>query len=276
MKKQYKLGISLLGDHVEMIHQIGWEAMTTSWNRENLERWANEAARCGLFYQSIHAPFSGEHRVSRLWQEGERGQFVADQLIECVKDCARFSIPVMVLHPFCGFKDHTPTQVGMDHFSRIVETANQCGVTLAFENLEGEEYLAALMQKFWNEPCCGFCLDTGHEMCYNGGRDMLALYGEKLCHTHLNDNLGIVLPPETPIEHTWHNDLHLPMGDGIVDWKNVMDRIEALPYDGPLICELTRKNKPDRNDHDKYAAMSMEEFYAFALDRARRVCDRSL
>ena len=276
MAKQYKLGIALMGDHVNMIGQIGWEAFFTGWDRNNLERWANEAARGGLIYQSIHSPFGGQHKVSYMWQDREEGKFVTDQLIECVKDCARFDIPVMVIHPFIGFRDHTPTQIGLDNYARVVEVANKLGVKLGFENVEGEEYLAALMEKFWNEPCCGFCLDTGHEQCYNGGKDMMALYGEKLCHTHFNDNLGIILPPDASVDLTWHNDLHLTMGDGIVDWKGVMDRIDASPYEGPLICELTRGNKPGRNDHDGYAAMTMEGFYAFALDRARMVRDRKL
>ena len=276
-KKQYKLGIALIcSDHMNMIAQVGWDAIFTGWDRDNLERWANEAARNGLFYQSIHAPFGGDYRVSHMWQEGEEGKRVANHLIECVKDCARFDIPVMVIHPFIGFREHTPTQIGLDNYARVVEVANKLGVKLGFENVEGEEYLAALMEKFWNEPCCGFCLDTGHEQCYNGGRDMMALYGEKLCHTHFNDNLGIILPPDASVDLTWHNDLHLTMGDGIVDWKGVMDRIDASPYEGPLICELTRGNKPGRNDHDGYAAMTMEGFYAFALERARMVRDRKL
>ena len=275
MKKQYKLGIALMGDHVNMISQIGWDAFFTGWDRNNIERWANEAARNGLIYQSIHSPFSHDHKVSYMWQDREEGKFVTDQLIECVKDCARFDIPVMVIHPFIGFKEHTPTQIGLDNYARVIEVANKLGVTLGFENVEGEEYLAALMEKFWNEPSCGFCLDTGHEQCYNGGKDMLALYGEKLCHTHFNDNLG-VLDKTLPIELSWKNDLHLTMGDGIVDWKGVMDRIDATPYQGPLICELTRTNKLGRPDHDKYAAMTIDEYYAFALNRARKVLNREL
>lgn len=37
----------------------------------------------------------------------------------------------------------------------------------------------------------GFCLDAGHEMCYNHSADMLSLYGDRLIATHINDNLGI-------------------------------------------------------------------------------------
>lgn len=226
---------------------------------------ANTAAKCGLFLQSIHAPFSGDCRVSHMWREGEPGQAVADRLIDCVTDCARFDIPVMVIHPFIGFQDHTPTKVGIENYARVVEAAERLGVVLGFENVEGEEYLAALMQHFWQSPACGFCFDTGHELCYNGGRDMLALYGEKLCHTHLNDNLGVYDPTLT-----WENDLHLVMGDGIVDFKGVMARIEKTPYRGPINCELTLKSKPGRNDHDKYVAMGTEGFYAFAFERAKK------
>ena len=282
--KHYIPGINILGntdtvstvDQIAMIKDIGFGAFFTGWNRERLGAWAEAAAKCGMIYQSIHSPFSGTHRVSHMWNEGEAGEFVTNALIECVKDCANYAIPVMVIHPFIGFKEHTPTQIGLDNYARVVEVADRLGVKLGFENVEGEEYLAALMERFWDAPSCGFCLDTGHEQCYNGGKDMMALYGEKLCHTHFNDNLGIYLPPETPIEQTWRNDLHLTMGDGIVDWKGVMDRIDASPYEGPLICELTRSNKPDRHDHDGYAAMSLEDFYAFAYDRVMKVINRAL
>lgn len=280
MGKSYTLGVNILGntnqistaDQIKMIKGVGWDAFFTGWDPARTDVWAEAAAREGMFYQSIHSPFN---KVQKMWQEGEDGVAVTNTLIDCVKDCARHNIPVMVIHPFIGFKDHTPTQVGLDNYARVVEAANKLGVTLGFENVEGEEYLAALMKAFWNEPCCGFCLDTGHEQCYNGGKDMMALYGEKLCHTHFNDNLGII-KPDAPIELTWHNDLHLTMGDGIVNWRGVMDRIDASPYEGPLICELSLSNKPGRNDHDKYSAMSLEDFYAFALDRARKVRERQL
>jgi sugar phosphate isomerase/epimerase len=284
MSKKYIPGINILGntdvvstaDQIKMIKDIGFGAFFTGWNPERQGIWAEAAAKNGVIYQSIHSPFSGKYKVSHMWKEGEDGVFVTNGLIDCVKDCAKYGIPVMVIHPFIGFKEHTPTEIGLDNYARVVEVADRLGVKLGFENVEGEEYLAALMERFWDAPSCGFCLDTGHEQCYNGGKDMMALYGEKLCHTHFNDNLGIILPPDAPIESTWHNDLHLTMGDGVVNWAGVMDRIDASPYEGPLICELTRGNKPGRHDHDGYAAMQLEEFYAFAYDRVMKVIGRTI
>lgn len=279
MKKQYVIGINIIGDAAStasqfpMLKDIGFGAFFTEWKPEYTSEWVKAAEKYGLIYQSIHSPFYGNCNVSQLWRGGEEGRLVTNLLIECIRDCATHNIPVMVIHPYIGFRDHTPTEVGLDNYARLIDVANDLGVKLGFENVEGEEYLAAIMERFWDAPSCGFCYDTGHEQCYNGGKDMMALYGEKLCHTHFNDNLGIILPPEASIDDTWQNDLHLTMGDGIVDWKCVMSRIRASNYDGPLNCELTRNNKPNRNDHDKYAKMTLEEFYKFAFERMCMVTD---
>lgn len=268
MAKQ-KLGLATMRcglDHIEQIKimkNVGFEAFFTDWVPEKTEEIANAAARLGMFQQSIHSPFSGEYKVRFLWDGGEAGDFVTNSLIKCVEDCGRFDIPVMVIHPFIGFKDHTPTQVGLDNYARVIEAANKAGVKLGFENVEGEEYLAAIMERFWNEPSLGFCLDTGHEMCYNRHKDMLALYGEKLCHTHFNDNLGV-----RGEEITFHDDLHLMPTDGIADWHGIMERIRKTGYDGILMSELSCANKPGKNGIEhKYAEMSVEEFMKEAFDK---------
>ena len=266
-----KLGLATMGcglsdiEQIRIMKNVGFEAFFTGWNPEMTEAIANEAAKLGLIQQSIHSPFSGNYRVRYLWEGGEQGEFVREVLIECVKDCARFDIPVMVIHPFIGFHDHTPTEVGLDNYARVIEVANKLGVKLGFENVEGEEYLAALMERFWNEPSLGFCLDTGHEMCYNRHKDMLALYGEKLCHTHFNDNLGV-----RGEEITFYDDLHLMPTDGIADWHNIMERIRKTGYDGILMSELSYADKPGKNGIEhKYTEMSVEEFMATAYEKIK-------
>ena len=201
MQKKYIPGINILGgadytvpEQLQMLSRVGWGAFFTGWDKTKTTEWAREADRLGLIYQSIHSPF---YEVRYLWEDGDKGKEVANGLIDCVKDCHDNHIPVMVIHPFIGFEDHNPTRVGIENYARVVDVADRLGVRLGFENVEGEEYLAALMEAFWNSPACGFCLDTGHELCYNGGKDMMALYGEKLCHTHFNDNFGVYDPNMT-------------------------------------------------------------------------------
>ena len=266
----YKFAINLMGgagltpdEHVALLHRIGWDGFFTGWDPDKTDAYAAAAERYGMLYTSIHAPFT---QVRYLWNEGELGEQVTAELIECVKDCAAHNVPVMVIHPFIGFEDHDPTEVGLANFGRIIEAADTLGVRLGFENVEGEEYLQAIFERYAGHPSLGFCLDTGHELCYNRGKDMLAQYGHALCHTHFNDNIGV-----TGKDIFWTDDLHLLMGDGIADFADVMSRIRKTGYDGPLMCELSFANKPGKNTHDGYAAMGHEGFYALALERMREI-----
>ena len=266
----YKFGVNLMGgsglsvdDHVAMLKRIGWDGFFTGWERNLLSEYQAAAEKYGMIWQSIHAPF---HQVRYMWNEGELGEQVTHELIECVKDCATHNVPVMVIHPFIGFEDHDPTEVGLANFGKIIEAADSLGVRLGFENVEGEEYLAAIFARYAGHLSLGFCFDTGHELCYNRGKDMLAEYGHALCHTHFNDNVGV-----TGEDIFWTDDLHLVMGDGIADWAGIMRRIRETNYNGPLMCELTFGNKPGKNTHDGYAAMGHEKFYEFALERMRRI-----
>lgn len=270
----YKLGISVGTGHgkpieeaVPVIAAAGFDAVFTGWSEGcPLEDWANLIARNGLIYQSIHSPFN---KVDRLWVEGEEGEAYTDMLIKCVEDCARFDIPMCVIHPIIGMDKHDPTDLGIKRYARLVEAAEKVGVKLGFENVEGPEYLAKIMTDLGHSSAVGFCWDTGHEMCYNFSADMMALYGDRLVGTHFNDNMGMGDPNVV----TWLDDSHLLPFDGIADWKGIMDRIRRHNYDGILTFELTSKSKPGKNTHDAYTPWSFEQYVAEAYARAVKVSE---
>jgi len=126
------------------------------------------------------------------------------------------------------------------------------------------------MDTLFSSPAAGFCIDTGHEMCYNRSEDMIGKYGRngKLFCTHLNDNLGITGP-----EIFWHDDAHLLPFDGIADWEGIVRRLKSVEYDGILTLELTTVNKPGRNTHDRYASLSPLEFLTLARGKGLRISD---
>lgn len=124
------------------------------------------------------------------------------------------------------------------------------------------------MDAFSEEEHVGFCWDSGHELCYNRGKDMLRLYGDRLIATHLNDNLGV---SDFEGQIFWTDDLHLLPFDGIHDWKQVADRLNRCGYDGVLTFELIRGNKPNRHDGDKYQQMPVESYIAECYARACRL-----
>ena len=97
---------------------------------------------------------------------------------------------------------------------------------------------------------------------------MLALYGDRLFATHINDNLGI---KDYNGKIFWTDDLHLLPFDGITDWDSVAKRLVAADYTAPLSFELSIQSKPNRFDNHPYAAMRPEIYFAQAYNRACRV-----
>ncbi len=226
---------------------------------------AQEAKTMGLYYQSVHAPF-GE--VDKIWEPGEAGEAYLEMLMDCVRDCADAGVPLTIIHAIIGFDKHQPSDQGVERFDRLCQFADSHGILLGFENTEGEEYLARVLTALANHPSCRFCWDTGHEMCYNRSKDMMALYGDRLAGVHLNDNLGI-----TGDEITWLDDAHLLPFDGIANWKGIADRLRRYGFNGPLTFELTRLNKPGRHTHDAYSQWDYPEFLRQAFIRAQCVAE---
>jgi sugar phosphate isomerase/epimerase len=82
----------------------------------------------------------------------------------------------------------------------------------------------------------GFCLDTGHFLLF--GRAGLAAWlenlGPWLGEIHLHDNHG-------------HRDEHLPPGEGIFPWRELLPRLPALPSGLCLTLEAHSPEELDRS-----------------------------
>lgn len=257
---QFELSVP---DQIRLFKKTGFDGFFTNYtNRADAAEHRKVADETGMIFQSIHAPFD---RMREMWENGDGA---VSQLIDCLRACAENQVPIMVAHTFIGFEDHTPNMIGIDNFGKVVREAEKLGVKIAFENTEGEEYLEALMEHFKESTAVGFCWDTGHEMCYNHSKDMLALYGDRLIATHLNDNLGI---RDFDGEITWLDDLHLLPFDGIGDWRGIAERLDRCGFDGILTFELNRFSKPDRHENDPYVEMPIEKYLTQAYIRACRV-----
>ena len=250
-------------EQIRAFKEVGFDGFFTEMS-EDVPAYRALADELGMMYQSIHAPFD---KAKLMWEE-DCGTAV-EELISCVRACHDSRVPLLILHTYIGFEPSAgPTQVGLDHYGAVIDEAKKLGVKIAFENTEGEEYLAALLSTFTGDNV-GYCWDSGHEACYNRSKDLLALYGDRLFGTHLNDNLGI-----TPRENNaifWHDDLHLLPYDGTVDWDNAAKRLAGLSFDGPLTFELTTQSKPNRHENDKYAAMGAMADLREAYARATRL-----
>ena len=247
---------------IRLFKRLGFDGFFTNWSCDHdTAAYRALADELGMIYQSIHAPFG---KMRHMWYPDEKTEDAIAELCECLGACAAYGVPIMIVHAFIGFKDHTPTAIGIENYRRVVKEAERLGVKIAFENTEGEEYLAALMDAFRDSPAVGFCWDTGHEMCYNHSKDMLSLYGGRLIATHINDNLGI---RDFEGEMTYFDDFHLLPFDGVGAWENVAARLKRHGFTETLTFELNRHPR----EYDIYAGMTDEEYLTHAFLRAARV-----
>lgn len=260
-----RTGISDM-EQLELIRKVGFDGYFPCWNEElDLKALCAHGESLGLRLQSVHAPFS---KVDSLWYPNEHTQTVMNRLLACFRDSAEVGAPIVVIHPFITFTRNEATPEGIANYRILVDETRKLGIKLAIENVEGEAYLDALMEAFKDESHVGFCWDTGHEMCYNRHRDLLADYGDRLFCTHINDNLGIKDPGGSI---TFHDDLHMLPFDGIANWQEIAHRLNRSGYTGALTFELKWDTKLNGCDLPIYAPRSLEDYLTQAYIRACRV-----
>ena len=125
-------------------------------------------------------------------------------------------------------KDAIEYKIGL--IKRITEQAKKAGVTICLENLsEKSSHLKKVFDAF---PLLGLTMDLGHGQLLSEehtGFGFMRTYPERIKHIHLHDNRG----------GTSHNDdLHLPVGDGIIDFENIFKMLKTIKYKDTITLEL--------------------------------------
>ena len=255
---------------IRLLSEAGFSAVSPVWSPElALEELAACAQREGMWIQSLHAPHGG---LASLWDSDDpMSAATRDKILGCIDACARFQIPVTVVHGWQGLVYTFPEgPLDFSVFDRIVDHAGQKGVSIAFENLEGEEYLEALLTRYRDRPYIGYCWDSGHDHCYPHKTDFLKAYGQRLIMTHLNDNRGLRSPEGIP---TGNDDLHFLPGDGNICWQQALDRLKGLPKQKILNFEIKKRSFSTAPEDLIYDRLSPEEFFRLAGQRARQTAD---
>lgn len=277
MYKQ-KIGISIGNNYsiptlevVKMLKTIGFDAISPEWKEgEDFVELIEKAREYGLMIQSLHAPFGN---AANMWSPDEKiGNPAKEELLKALDTCKACSIPIMVVHAWIGFEyEFDASKLYFQNFDELIAKAGEYGITIAFENVEGEEYLFALMERYRANNTVGFCWDSGHEMCYNHSQDLLDKYGDRLVMTHLNDNLGISRFDGTTF---WTDDLHLLPYDGVADWDYNIERLKKSKHMDILNFELGIVSKPNRHENDMYSQMGLELYFTEAYKRGCKIAYR--
>lgn len=269
-----KFGFSLQSSYslpmtqvIDLLANVGFCAVSPTWQPNcDLEETVRQARLKKLTVQSLHGPLRG---LPAMWSpDFEIARPILQDMLQSATDCARFDIPILVVHSWTGVDNiFQPDAICFDHFDTLVTHAEKLGICIALENLEGPEFLAALLDRYANNQAIGLCWDSGHELCYAPNNDFLSKYANRLIMTHLNDNFGIT-DPTGRLQGT--DDLHLFPGHGIIDWENIVRRLKAAKKQDILNFELKIRPKGDRCKLDLYSKMPLQQYFREAYENAYR------
>ena len=275
--KTPKIGISVgkfftapVAELAKAIAEAGFDAVSPAWTEDRRTAdFIAEACKNGLLLQSLHAPGAA---ADKLWYtEAEISAPALALLCQCVDDCAKWEIPIMVVHSSQHFDtSRVPTEAGFRNFTALVDYAASKNIRIAFENMEREIFIFALMEHFQTRPNVGFCWDSGHELCYNRSMPLLEHFGQKLIMTHINDNLGIRNADGSICAG---DDLHLLPFDGVADWDLNLQRLRDAQQVDLLNFEVKPVSHPGQHENDRYAQMPLREFLAEVYARGKKIAD---
>ena len=132
----------------------------------------------------------------------------------------------------------------LELLSRIVDYGNEYGIIVCIENLS--ERAESFGSAFEAIPDLRMTLDIGHAQLLakqNTSFRFIEDHFSRIAHLHVHDNRG-----GTSVK----NDLHLPLGEGIVDYTAIITSLIKKGYDSTITMEVkpgdmsrTRKSLED-------------------------------
>lgn len=247
-----------LKDRFAMIKAAGFDAVGL-W-RDDWFGWtghreyADLARAAGLQVVDGHAPFARDYDfVNALWLDTLDGETTYEIYMRTVKEAAEDGVSNLIIH-LQEQNAPPPNDLGIRRLQRLVSAAEECGVTIALENIYLNSYLTYVYERIAS-PNLGFCYDAGHRNCNEPTIDLLSMFGHKLAALHLHDNDG-------------SGDQHRIPYEGNIDWQAQMARIAATGYTGPTTLECTAGAPGSKTANNPRSA---EEWLRDAFDAAKNL-----
>lgn len=208
-----------------------------------------------IICEALHAPYN---KINNMWSDDEeKADITIAQLKDSIDKCARYNIPVAVVHLSSGRPMPEIHEIGVKRFEEIFNYAKEKGVTVALENQRYIENISYFMEKY-ETP--GFCWDNGHEYGFSKGIKFMDLFGDRLVALHIHDNrCGI------------DTDDHLLPFDGNINFDEVAQILADSGYKGTLMLEIAKNIKID--GEEPYMNLTDEEYIKRAVDSAKKLAE---
>jgi len=154
------------------------------------------------------------------------------KVLELFPIMTTLSMPLLTIHLWLDqrFVKRDPLESKLDLLKKIVENAAEYEVTVCIENLseEAKDFESA----FHEIPSLRMTLDLGHgELLCEKNRSVgfIEKFPERIQHVHLHDNRG---------GNSHRDDLHLPPGEGVIDFAGLFEKLRRIYYDRTVTLEL--------------------------------------
>jgi sugar phosphate isomerase/epimerase len=182
--------------------------------------------KLGLYYL-CHGPKEGDpNDVDTL------NQVYVPKVFELFPIMKSLSMRVLTIHLWLDqrFVKKRTLESKLDILRKVVERAADDAILVCIENLSEE--VKDMEPAFREIPSLRMTLDLGHgELLCEKNRSMgfIEKVPERIQHIHLHDNRG-------GTSHT--DDLHLPPGQGVIDFKGLFEALHRIRYDRTVTLEL--------------------------------------
>jgi sugar phosphate isomerase/epimerase len=181
----------------------------------------------GKFFLMAHGPLEGDpNDANSLWNR------YIPNLMATIDTLNRMSIRSLNIHLLVDRRIVSSLVLTekTSALSEIVQYGRKNSVEINLENLsETAEDFDQVIQEL---PNVGLTLDVGHANLGGSENKSIAIiekFGRLIRHVHLHDNRG---------GRSQADDLHLPIGDGNVDFATIMTSLMSVGYDGTVTLEV--------------------------------------
>jgi len=236
VKGEKKLEIALGGtarnpEDILALHDLGLEFAEIPISnvikfKKNINEYLKVKEKTGLYYL-CHGPREGNpNNVGSLKRD------YLPHVLEILEIMPMLNMSLLTLHLWMDrrFVKANVIDFKIELLRKIIDKATENRILICLENLS--ENWQDLEVAFDKLPLLNLTLDVGHGQLLreeNTSFNFIKRYPERIMHIHLHDNLG---------GNTPEDDLHLPPGKGIVDFKNIFKALGKSGYRGTATLEL--------------------------------------
>lgn len=204
-------------------------------------RWARDA---GVAIRSFHLPFYTDETVDPASLDPAVRRRTAEihaHYIEVAADMgARFAVVHACLEPVADADRAERLARSKESMAALAEAGAAAGLTVCVENLPRSclgNRAAELAQIVTADPRLRVCFDTNH-LLGETHADFLAAIGPLIATTHVSD-------------YDFVNERHWLPGEGKIDWKALVDGLDAIGYADAFNYELDFRGNPKTVSRDR-------------------------